>query len=189
MTSAAGPSMKVFGLGLSRTGTTSMHEAMGILGLHSAPDSVALLDHIDVAFLDAHDAFFDNPIPFRFNELDRACVARGWDAKWIVTHRNRDAWLTSMQWLFDEGLARLDRRTRRIADRVHRKLYGTTDFDPAVLGAIHDGHHAQLTEFVVGRDALWIDLGETPAWEPLCELLNRPVPIAPFPHRNRSSAG
>ena len=112
---------KVFGLGLARTGTTSLHQAMGILGLRSAPDSIPLLESIDLDFLAAHDAFFDNPIPFRYEALDTVCP----NSRWIITQRPVEEWLTSMRWLFGPGLDRLDPAMRDIGDRVHREVYGS----------------------------------------------------------------
>lgn len=171
---------KVFGLGLARTGTTSMHEAMGVLGLVSAPDSVPLLDGVHLDFLRAHDAFFDNPIPFRYRELDAICP----ESKWIVTQRPIDDWIASMAWLFGPGLARLDGPTRRIGDRVHRQLYGSAHFDERRLRAIYDRHYSELAGWINGRDHVWLDIDDGIGWAPICDLLGKPVPDVDFPHSN-----
>lgn len=174
-------SNKVFGVGLARTGTTSLHHAMGVLGLRSAPDSVPLLSGIDLDFLRNHDAFFDNPIPFRYRELDTVCP----DSAWIVTQRPVDDWLSSMQWLFGPGLDRLSPDMRVVGDRVHRQLYGSVKFDERRLRSIYERHYAELEVWVVGRPSVWIHLNDGFSWDPICELLNRPVPRQPFPHTNR----
>ncbi|NOX29391.1 MAG: sulfotransferase [Actinobacteria bacterium] len=172
---------KVFGVGLARTGTTSMHQAMGLLGLNSAPDSIPLLDSIDENFLACHDAFFDNPIPFRYRQLEAVCP----DARWIVTQRPVEQWLDSMQWLFGPGLDRLDPQTRAIGDRVHRELYGSDTFDAQHLGTIYERHYDELAGWVSGRDAIWIHVDRGITWEPICELLDLDVPAEPFPHSNK----
>lgn len=174
-------SNKVFGLGLARTGTTSLHEAMGVLGLVSAPDSIPLLDSIDLEFLKQHDAFFDNPIPFRYRALETVCPS----SKWIVTQRPVDDWLTSMDWLFGPGLDRLKPDMRRIGDRVHRQLYGSDRFDEERLRALYERHYASLNEWVEGRDSVWINVENGFSWEPICALLDVPVPDVDFPHANR----
>ncbi len=178
---ATWPARKVFGVGLARTGTTSMHQAMGLLGLNSAPDSVALLDRIDTDFLARHDAFFDNPIPFRYRELQAVCP----DARWIVTQRPLNDWLASMQWLFGPGLDRLDADTRAIGDRVHRSLYGSDTFDAQRLRSIYERHYADLADWVTGREAIWIHVDQGISWDPICELLQVDVPAEPFPHSNK----
>jgi len=174
---------KVFGVGLARTGTTSLHEAMGILGLKSAPDSIPLLAGIDLDFLANHDAFFDNPIPFRYEELDTVCP----DSRWIVTQRPVDDWINSMSWLFGPGLDRLKPDMRAVGDRVHRQLYGSDQFDEKRLRAIYDRHYGALAEWVQGRPAIWIHVDQGVDWPSICALLDLPVPSVAFPHSNRRS--
>ena len=180
-TARRGLENKVFGLGLARTGTTSLHEAMGLLGLKSAPDSIPLLDSIDVDFLARYDAFFDNPIPFRYRELETVCPG----SRWIVTQRPVDVWLESMEWLFGAGLDRLKPDMRLVGDRVHRQLYGSDEFDESRLRSLYERHYSQLADWVTGRDAVWIDVGNGIGWEPICDLLELPVPGVEFPHTNR----
>ena len=176
---------KVFGLGLARTGTTSLHEAMGILGLRSAPDSIPLVDGIDLDFLAQHDCFFDNPIPFRYQALEAVCP----HSRWIVTQRPVEDWLQSMRWLFGPGLDRLDPAMRRIGDRVHRRVYGTDRFDEDRLRRLYVDHYGALAEWTQTRDSLWLHVDHGLQWEPICELLALPVPPIAFPHTNRRRRG
>jgi len=176
---------KVFGVGLARTGTTSLHQAMTLLGLKSAPDSIALLDGMDTEFLRAHDAFFDNPIPFRYQALEQTCP----NSKWIVTQRPVEAWITSMEWLFGPGLDRLSGDMRTIGDRVHRQLYGSDQFDETRLRAIYHQHYEQLAEWVRGRPAVWIDIDDGFGWSDLCPLLGMEPPPVDFPHANKAQRG
>lgn len=173
-------SRKVFGLGLARTGTTSLHQAMLHLGLRSAPDSIPLVDGMDHSFLTRFDAFFDNPIPFCYEALDRVCP----DSRWIVTERPVDDWIESMRWLFGPGLDRLDPHTRSIGDHVHRVVYGTDTFDAARLRAIHTRHYSELRTWIADRPHVWIDMTRGITWEPICTLLDYRVPREPFPWAN-----
>lgn len=185
MRNQTAPSGKVFGLGLARTGTTAMHEAMGILGVRSAPSSAVLIDGLDERFLDSYQAFFDNPIPFLYLEL----AERFPDARFVVTWRPIDGWLRSMEWLYGPGLDRLDAKTRELGDRVHRELYGTDRFDRDRLQTIYDEHYESLRNWAKDRDdVLWIDQSKGFTWEPLCEFLGLPVPSVPFPEANPATA-
>jgi hypothetical protein len=176
------PTRKIFGIGLARTGTTSLYHAMLTLGINAAPSSVELLDTIDHDFLLRHDAFFDNPVPFRYRELDEVFP----NARWIVTQRPVDDWLASMQWLFGEGLDRLDPATRALGDRVHRDVYGTDTFDSPRLSAIYTDHYASLADWVTSRDHIWLHLDQPLTWKPICDLLGKPEPDIDFPHANRA---
>lgn len=172
---------KIFGVGLARTGTTSLYRAMGVLGIDAAPSSAVLLEHLDLDFLRRHDAFFDNPVPFRYRRLASLCP----DARWIVTQRPLDLWLESMEWLFGPGLDRLDPTTRELGDRVHLDVYGTTTFDARLLTEVYERHYDSLADWVPARPHVWLDTDEGLAWGPICELLDKPVPRRPFPHENR----
>lgn len=183
----SGHSKKIFGIGLSRTGTTSLHNGLSMLGLDSAPSSVALMGLLDdpeaeVGLLDRHDAFTDNPVPFLYRVLDHRCPG----SQFVLTTRPRDEWLASMAWLFGPGLDRLDAETRRLGDHVHDRLYGITRFDEQVLGEIHDRHHREVEAYFAGRkhDVLRIETSEL-GWDPLCAFLELDVPRVPFPHVNQ----
>ena len=68
---------KIFGIGLSKTGTTSLARALEILG-YKTRDYIGVssytrgeLSSIDLAEIEANDAFTDTPIPSFYKELDR----------------------------------------------------------------------------------------------------------------------
>lgn len=178
---------KVFGIGLARTGTTSLHRAFGLLGIPSAPTSVELMALLDdpsaaVPLLERHRGFVDNPVPFVFETLDARCPG----ARFVMTTRPKDEWLASMRWLFGPGLDRLDPPTRRLGDEVHARLYGITRFDADVLSTVYDEHRARVARHFAGRarDLLVIELAGL-GWEPLCRFLEIEPPATRFPHDNR----
>ena len=182
--------MKVFGIGLARTGTTSLHHAFAALGLRSAPSSVALMDLLDdptrpSALLETHDAFTDNPVPFLVDVLH----ARHPDARFVYSTRPRDDWLRSMEWLFGEGLDRLDAATRRLGDEVHERLYGITTFDASTLERIHIDHHRSVSDHFADAPHQLLTLPlDTFAWEPLCAFLELETPTQPFPRANAATS-
>jgi len=96
--------MKIFGIGLSKTGTSSLAQALAILGFRTKDyPGVAQyipgdLSTLDPAMLDGHDALTDTPIPSLYPALD----ARYPGAKFILTVRSMDGWLKSCKKQFTE---------------------------------------------------------------------------------------
>ena len=90
---------KIFGIGLSKIGTTSLTQALQLLDhkavhfpfFHLKPqkDSLALNYHK----IDKWDAMTDTPIPYFYKELDRHYP----ESKFILTIRNIDEWLDSCE--------------------------------------------------------------------------------------------
>jgi hypothetical protein len=180
--------VKVFGIGLARTGTTSLYLAFEQLGLRSAPSSVAMMrlfdePDADLDLFDTHDAFTDNPVPFLFALLDRRFPG----SKFVLTTRPIDAWLRSMEWLFGDGLDRLDKRTRALGDEVHERLYGITSFDATVLTDVYVRHHSTVAGHFERRsdDLLTVPVAEL-SWLTLCDFLDCDPPSSVFPHVNSS---
>ena len=180
---------KIFCIGLARTGTTSLHRALTDLGVASAPDSielVALFDDpdADLESLRRYDAFSDNPVPFLVEQLDRRFPG----SRYVHTHRPRDDWLDSMEWLFSEGMRRLNPDMRAVGDEIHRRVYGVDEFDRTRLGEIHDHHGRFVADHFAerGHDLLSLDVAEL-EWEPLCTHLGLAIPDRPFPHVNARS--
>jgi hypothetical protein len=183
---------KVFCLGLSRTGTTSLHEAFRVLGLRSVHFPILLFTHSEVlglppfrpavrggpyaawrrgkelkalrvnhdarALFTSHDAFCDLPVPLFYKELDRMFPG----SKFVLTTRDSDGWLKSMQWLFDDGGVLWKRGF--IGDELHHRIYGTTVFDRKKLLAAWERHHLELEDFFRHREGdllrVRVDRGE-----------------------------
>lgn len=175
--------MKVFCIGLSKTGTHSLCAALTLLGLdtvhwyatkHAFRYTDAGLD-IDWALFEQHDAFADTPIARIYPALD----ARYPDARFILTRRDPERWLRSFADQFAE------RDLDPFSARLHQELYGTRRFDPALCRAAYTRHTEAVLDHFAGRpDALLVlDIDASNGWPALCAFLDRPVPAAPFPHR------
>jgi len=178
---------RVFGIGLNKTGTTSFHEAMTILGLHSlhwggpevhrlvkAADDAGepLLTNLDQSI----DVFSDiGLLSRRFRVLD----AQYPGSKFVYTYRPVDEWI--------------DSRRRHVERNIQRKARGeyTGDFlvvDEAKWRAEWDLQLERVERFFDGRDDLLrIDITAAPRWEPFCDLLGVDVPAEPFPWKNRDT--
>jgi hypothetical protein len=179
--------VKIFCIGLSKTGTTSLTAALRALGFdavhwygtkrafrYTDADAGEGID-IDWGFFERHDAFADTPIARIYPQL----AGRYPDAKFILTLRDVDAWLRSFADQFAPG--GLD----PFSARLHRELYGTDSFDAERCRAAFIAHGRRAQRFFAGRPGalLALDIGAGDGWEPLCGFLGCARPAVPFPHR------
>lgn len=120
---------KVFGIGLSKTGTTSLARALEVLGYRTR-DYLGVtrytagdLSSINLKEIDANDAFTDTPIPSFYKQLDKHYP----NSKFILTTRDMEGWLRSCKKQFTE---RIVARESDATAQVHKDLYGCHAFDP-----------------------------------------------------------
>lgn len=169
---------KVFGIGLSRTGTTSLSEALGILGFSAVHYPANMRD------IETHEAAADLPVADTFEMLDATFLG----SKFIYTVRERTRWLESCRrhWTRKQG-NKLSALHREFRERV----YGTIDFSPALFAHAYDRHERRVMKYFADRprDLLVLDIcGGHANWETLCTFLAVPVPPTPFPNTNRVDA-
>jgi len=176
---------KIFGIGLQRTGTTTLWSALSIIGYKAAPHSIPLFYKFDDKFIKRFDAFMDNPIPLIYQELDKRYPG----SKFILTTRNETAWLRSVEWLFNRRLVEMDKKLRAIADEIHYQFYGTTKFEAETFQLRWRTYHQEVQAYFSHRkeDMLILDISQPPDWRPLCEFLKQPIPDAEFPWLNSSN--
>jgi hypothetical protein len=175
--------MKVFGIGLNKTGTTTLGECLKTLGFRHAPYDRALLYRWHegdpgpaFAVADAHESFEDWPWPLMFRELD----ARYPDALFVLTERATPTlWVDSLK----------NHSERAGTPRVREIAYGH---------AMPHGHEQELmAQYAEHGAAVRAHFADRPgkllvvcwehesSWDELCAFLGREVPDAPFPHANR----
>jgi hypothetical protein len=185
--------MKVFCIGLSKTGTRSLHDALGILGLRSVhwggPDLASavqrgpeiraaveralaegrpLLDDLEEA-----DAYSDiEALSHSFDVLDRQYPG----SRFILTVRPLDEWL----------------RSRRQHVEANQAMRARGEYDGTFLEVDLEGwraeaiaHEARVRAHFAARpdDLLVMDISAGDGWELLCPFLGVPVPDVPFPRR------
>jgi len=190
MPSTAPSTAKIFGIGFQKTGTSSLNEALRLLGYRAAggfrinhPKGVALPPPLTnekvlplaLARAREADAFNDNPWPPLFRELDAAFP----DAKFILTLRDADRWMASVLRHF--GDTRSD---------VAQWIYGVPcpKGHEARYRAVYEAHNdAVRAHFADRPDALLqIDFEQGAGWRELCGFLGVQVPASAFPHDNRA---
>lgn len=180
--------MKVFGIGLNKTGTKTLGSCFARFGmrhLSGRPDLLAKYRAgavLDVfAEIDRYESFEDWPYPLMFREL---FFRYGHDAKFVLTlRRSPEVWLNSLK-----------RHSLRTSPDNHSRLLAYGYAYPHGVEACHldqyEQHAANVRQFFrahAAQDRLLEVCWESgDEWAPLCTFLRRPVPSDPFPHKNKS---
>ena len=186
---------RIFGIGLHKTGTTSLHEAFKMLGLdslHWGTGEAPLIWQEMTALgrsktLEQFYALSDLPIPLLYRELDRAYPS----SKFVLTVRNEADWLKSVEklWSYAHNPTRHLWEVYPISHQLHTALYGQKDFDAAVFLERYRRHNAEVREYFKDRpgDLLVLDMDAGGEWAKLCKFLDRSMPNVPYPRANRSN--
>ena len=186
---------RIFGIGLQRTSTSSLHQAFKILGFDSFhwetnQKAWAIWQEMNALgksiTLERYYALCDLPIPMLYRELDAAYPG----SKFILTVRSESDWLKSVEWLWDPARnPRYDWNVQPFTHPIHQALYGRTDFDATAFLERYRRHNAEVKEYFRDRpgDLLVMDMDHPGAgWPELCGFLNKPIPIVPYPRANKS---
>ena len=167
---------KVFCIGAHRTGTRSLAKALDLLGFncchwesHKRVMDDVRAGNFALSVMEEYDAAADFPIPSIYRELDAAFPG----SRFILTVRNRQAWLESVRkHLGHRGLA-----------EEEQLFYGVKRFDAELFLRRFDEHNESVREYFAGRsDLLVIDVTAGEGWEKLAPFLGVPVPQRPFPN-------
>jgi hypothetical protein len=179
--------MKVFGVGLNKTGTTTLGQCFKLLGYRHAPYDRTLLYRLHegdlepaFAVADKFDTFEDWPWPLMFKQLD----ARYPDAKFVLTERSSpQKWIDSLK---NHSERSGTERVREIA-YGHPMPHGHED----ELMAFYAAHGRAVREHFVDRpEKLLVSCWETESrWHELCTFVGKDVPETPFPHANQRPDG
>jgi hypothetical protein len=182
--------MKIFGIGLNRTGTTSLAAALTELGYHTihAPKGMLTYTHDKLGIkyneVERYDAVVGTPMPLFYRQLDHEFPG----SKFILTTRDVGRWAESTMYHHTVGRA-IARRVMygpKMAAYMH-EIYGrsTFEFDPFVEA--YNRHNSEVIQhFTEGEPRLLVmDICGRASWDPLCAFLQQPVPEKSFPLKNR----
>ncbi|HBB31673.1 MAG TPA: hypothetical protein DDZ80_12290 [Cyanobacteria bacterium UBA8803] len=188
--------MKIFGIGLSRTGTKSLTMALNQLGLkvaHYPSDPTTLQElmaaNYNFSILKEWDGITDITVATYYPQLDRLFP----NSKFILTVRDKDSWLKGIEkhWMgkpvFDSsGAKETKMRLRRL---LRLAVYGTYTFNAERLAYIYDRHYQNVLEYFQDRpeSLLVLNVCAGEGWEKLCPFLNRPTLEEPFPAMYKKS--
>ncbi len=178
---------KIFGIGLNKTATVSLHEALETLGYSSLhfggpetrlavqraiEDGKPLLTYLDPRYV----AFSDiGLLSYHFDLADGQYPG----SRFILTTRPLEDWLDSRERHVEYN---------RSQHALGRYTGNFLEIDREHWTAMYHQHIARVRSYFADRpdDLLVIDITAGDGWEPLCEFLGHEVPDEPFPWRNRS---
>lgn len=165
---------KIFGIGLSRTGTKSLIFALKELGYYSKhyPSMLEFYETID-----RYDALADIPISCNFEILDKKYP----HSKFILTVRDINSWLESC-----ERHLKITTLSEKWQWSIRKKCYGTIGWDREKYKKTYYTHYDNVLEYFKNRpnDLLILDILEGEGYEKLCPFLNKTVINPNFPHKN-----
>lgn len=175
---------KIFGIGLSKTGTTTLFAALNDLGIKTITyrhlERRNLVEwrsgDFSVDHLSDVDGATDLPIGTYFRELDKAYPG----SKFILTERPLEPWLESIAKQF-RGQPNPEMQFKRDARMA---MYGVSTFNEDRFRQVYQAHGKAVREYFADRpgDLLIQNYFAGDGWEDLCAFLNRPIPQKPFPN-------
>jgi len=190
---------RVFGIGMHKTATTSLHHALKILGYDSAHWKSA---HWAKAIwremntlgrsltLEKSYALCDLPITLLYQKLDRAYPG----SKFILTKRSEDGWIETVRKHWDPAFNpfRGQWDGDPFTNRIHTILYGSPEFNADKMLARYRSHNAAVLDYFKGRrddllvmdmDFGWPNQNDAGAgWWELCSFLGDRIPLGvPYP--------
>jgi hypothetical protein len=206
--------MRLIGAGLPRTATLTQKVALETLGVGPTYHMVDLVRNMPQlpqwqaaldgnadwdAIFDGYNSLVDWPGSYYYRELKEKYP----DAKILLSVRSGESWARSMiatisSFLYGDSLMHHLSMARAAIDPVYhgyplmmKRMWRESGivpdgcfFDADVLARQMERYNAQVQDDF--DDVLvW---KPTDGWEPLCELLEVPVPDEPFPHFNDSAS-
>lgn len=175
---------KIVGVGLGKTGTSTLGAACRLLGFSHKTHDPKLFDELHrgnkLACMDEvsrFESFDDFPWNLLYRDIDRRYPG----SLFILTVRqDPETWYRSLcaHW-------------ERTGDSLAKQhAYGY----PSPLGqrehhiALYERHNAEVAEWFADRPAqlLTVCWESGHGWKELCEFLSRPLPNRAFPHANRT---
>lgn len=164
--------MKIFGIGLSKTGTTSLKEALTILGYKSIHYPWSMLD------IHNHDASLDIPVACRYKELDKLYP----NSKFILTTRPFDEWILKRK---KKPKDKEPQPKWKLDTRI--LMYGSINYDEKLYTEAYHRHHNDVYDYFANRnDLLVLPLYDKNKWELLCNFLNKEIPNLEYPWENKT---
>tara|TARA_B100000686_G_scaffold353984_1_gene461972 strand:+ start:1391 stop:2062 length:672 start_codon:yes stop_codon:yes gene_type:complete len=199
--------MKIFEIGVLKTGTTSLGRAFEILGFNHQGCSFIAMDeyHKSTEFkthegywwkrppdktifdmIDKYDSFEDNP----WRNIDYEILDRRYpNSKFIILERDDESWIRSLEYFcspvakLNKGWENWDEWNKRIIDRRWE-----TDRENLIREKIEWKHqkYSMIKEYFKDRtnNLLVMNICAGEGWEILCPFLNKQTPDVQFPKLN-----
>jgi hypothetical protein len=180
------PTLKVFGVGLSRTGTLSLATALNRLGIKTKhfPDDGTTQEELrwgkyNLSILNEFQGLVDIPVAPFYAQLDRLFPS----AQFILTTRPTESWLTSLEAHFRYWV---EHQRDEYNDFVLACTYGVQHFSLDRMRYVKELHEANVRSYFAGRSEKLLEFNvfQGDGWHELCGFLGCRVPDEPYPREN-----
>jgi Sulfotransferase domain len=194
-------SLEVIGAGFGRTGTHSLREALGELGLGPCYHMIEVIQDPErkvpqwVAAREGRpdwDAIFDgyaSTVDWPSAGYWKPILAHYPHAKVILSSRSAESWYDSFSetiaWLMGtpETLPpHLQPWLQMVNDLVAKTTFGGRPMDRDHAISVFNAYEAEVKASVPPDRLLVFQASE--GWEPLCRFLGKPMPATPYPRTN-----
>lgn len=148
---------KIFGIGLERTGTTSLCTAMRMLGFRAIHFPSSLIE------VEQHDFANDITVAWQFDYLDRIFPG----SRFILTTRENTKWIDSCRRWYTSDRSHVN------VSNAHLRLYNSDHFDADLWLAGKYWHEKKAWEYFANRpgDLLTMDICGGDGWKKLLPFL------------------
>ena len=182
---------KIFGIGLSKTGTSSLSEALNMLGIHCIhyPDDPVTLHQLRtgqfrLSILEKYQAVADTPVVPYYAQLDKEFPG----SKFILTLRDIESWLESVKkhWETSPQFEHEPLR-KEFQSFIRTAVYGCVDFNEDRFRYVYETHYTNVMNYFSNRprDLLVMDICNGEGWDQICDFLGVDKPGSEFPHANQ----
>ena len=173
---------KVFGIGFHKTATTSLAQALEILGYRVTgpngirdPQIAENAESMAMRLAGEFDAFQDNPWPLLYRQMDEAFPG----SKFILTLRSEEQWINSQVKHFGKK-----------STPMRQWIYGVgcPEGNESVYLQRYREHNGEVQEYFRNResDLLIMRITEGDGWNLLCPFLGLEIPDVSFPNENKA---
>lgn len=182
---------KIFGIGLNKTGTSSLKQAIEILGFGPAVsqrevaraglvNEVLLRGEYERALDWAEEYRVFEDRPWNVHDMYRRLDERFPDSRFVLTVRDEENWWRSLErWV---TVVKPESLPRYLVHLALQEL----DKDAAIESFRR--YNAEVVAYFRNTDPdklMVVDFAAGVGWDALCDFLGRPTPEVEFPHANR----
>lgn len=169
----------IFGIGIGRTGTTSLAQALKILGYKGVdyPNPKQLHEFI---FEKKYEFGTDIPFSYNFKFFDKEFPR----SKFILTIRpNVQEWLSSVE---NKHKEKPIEKMKPWEKKYRYQMYKRYDYDEYNQLFTLCSHYLDVLNYFKNRKntLLIYNIVDGDGWEPLCQFLNKSIPKKKFPKAN-----
>lgn len=179
--------ISVFGIGLSRTGTTSLTRALETLGYRTKHfphiEQDILAGNYLLPSAAGYDALTDLPVVPIFAQLAHAYP----ESRFVLTVRDVSVWLDACERYFDwQDQCVTDPRVQRSLTFHRLYAYGCRKYQRERWRYVYETHLRNVRTFfqTCPQRLLVMNIPAGDGWASLCAFLDRAVPSPVFPREN-----